>query len=509
MPVLPLIFICLFLAAGPCLAQTPAQMTLSQAESMPSWTVPVLRLVSATHVEPTTGVVISDSGLVMVPADFATIGDEIIVLDGGTDIIRNGRPATITHRFREEGLQVLSVTGLRRTGAGFSAAPLKDGDEIRLSAFPPAEMIAEGAAPLDITTAVAVPDASTRAIIAGQTQLPNVTGPLLDDCGNLVGYSMASGVQSMSTTESPAYLWKQTLNRLMREIQLEPRISDCSQGVGVPAETADKTADEFNPPETEDSAPEPDAEPVEEPTQENVDSEPEVQDEAEDTAQEQAENSLPPEQEEVAGEKALEEMEMLPPFEDDPGLASEAVKPESPSAEDSGAPGWLWLVAAILLIGAGLVLHRYRSRAGDQAEETAQPAKLQPAAVDEQETEAGDTSASLDSRLVISGLLGDGTPFEIGCEVSRQAINLVVGRSHSDLVIDSPAVSRHHASLNGTGESLTISDLGSSNGTSINGVPCLEGETMFIKQGDTIVLGNVRFSYEIRADSAADEQARE
>ena len=62
---------------------------------MPSWTVPVLRLVSATHVEPTTGVVISDSGLVLVPADFATIGDEIIVLDGGTDIIRNGRPAKI------------------------------------------------------------------------------------------------------------------------------------------------------------------------------------------------------------------------------------------------------------------------------------------------------------------------------------------------------------------------------------------------------------------------------
>ena len=104
---------CLLIVAGQCLAQTPAQTTLSQADSMPDWTVPVLRLVSATHVEPTTGVVISDSGLVLVPADFATIGDEIIVLDGGTDIIRNGRPATIIHRFPGEGLQVLSVTGLR------------------------------------------------------------------------------------------------------------------------------------------------------------------------------------------------------------------------------------------------------------------------------------------------------------------------------------------------------------------------------------------------------------
>ena len=56
---------------------------------------------------------------------------------------------------------------------------------------------------------------------------------------------------------------------------------------------------------------------------------------------------------------------------------------------------------------------------------------------------------------------------------------------------------------------LTISDLGSSNGTSINGVPCLEGETMYIQPGDTIILGNARFSYEVRPDSATDSQAQE
>ena len=44
---------------------------------------------------------------------------------------------------------------------------------------------------------------------------------------------------------------------------------------------------------------------------------------------------------------------------------------------------------------------------------------------------------------------------------------------------------------------LTITDLGSSNGTSINGIPCLEGEIMFIEPGDIIILGNARFSYEI------------
>ena len=43
-------------------------------DSMPAWTVPVLRLVSSTHVEPTTGVILSDTGLVLVPADFAGAG---------------------------------------------------------------------------------------------------------------------------------------------------------------------------------------------------------------------------------------------------------------------------------------------------------------------------------------------------------------------------------------------------------------------------------------------------
>ena len=60
-------------------------------------------------------------------------------------------------------------------------------------------------------------------------------------------------------------------------------------------------------------------------------------------------------------------------------------------------------------------------------------------------------------------------------------------------------MSRQHISLNGTRKELTVSDLGSSNGTSINGVPCLEGEIMFIEPGDTLlIMGDARCSLEIR-----------
>jgi pSer/pThr/pTyr-binding forkhead associated (FHA) protein len=52
--------------------------------------------------------------------------------------------------------------------------------------------------------------------------------------------------------------------------------------------------------------------------------------------------------------------------------------------------------------------------------------------------------------------------------------------------------------LNGSYGELTVSDLGSSNGTSINGVPCLEGEIIFMEPGDVLVLGDARCSLEIR-----------
>ena len=59
------------------LAAAALNATAAGAELSP-WVVPVLRLVSATHVEPTTGVVLSSAGLVLVPHDFARIGDEIV-----------------------------------------------------------------------------------------------------------------------------------------------------------------------------------------------------------------------------------------------------------------------------------------------------------------------------------------------------------------------------------------------------------------------------------------------
>jgi hypothetical protein len=176
---------------------------------------------------------------------------------------------------------------------------------------------------------------------------------------------------------------------------------------------------------------------------------------------------------------------------------------DSSAIEEKEKPAWPWLLAALLLIASGIVLHRIRaSKSEEPVEESAQSPAAEWVSDGSDDEDSSDSAPGFDSCLVLSGQLTDGRPVEARCNVSSMAINLLVGRGNADLIIDSPAVSRHHASINGTADSLTISDLGSSNGTSINGIPCLEGETMYINPGDTIILGNVRIHYEVIPASA-------
>ncbi len=474
---------CAWLAGGPglCLGQDPAQTTLSQAESMPDWIVPVLRLVSATHVEPTTGVVISSSGLVLLADDFASTGDEIIVLDGGTDIIRNGRPAKIEHRFPAQGLMILSVESLHRNAVQFTTSELADGDTISLRAFPPAKMIEQGAPPLDVSTTVNILPESKFPVLSSDSVLPNVTGPLIDACGNLAGYSSADGVQSMSTSEATRYHWKSSLLAILRELQIEIIENSCT-----PPTTAPDTPVEAEPEPVVELPDE-----TEKPAEEAVAEEPDAESDDEEVG----------EDEPVPDEESLAELDVLPPFEE---LTDH--EPEEAVAagdEESSAPAWAWLLASVLLLGSAFALHKVRNRETRSQGEKTDADQTPPAQQQDNEDEPAFSAPGLDCLLIIDGILSDGTEFSQSCKVSQKAINIVIGRGNADINIASNAISRKHVCLNGSSEMLTITDLGASNGTSINGIPCLEGETMFIEPEDIIILGNARFSYRI---SAADTQ---
>ncbi len=83
---------------------------------------------------------------------------------------------------------------------------------------------------------------------------------------------------------------------------------------------------------------------------------------------------------------------------------------------------------------------------------------------------------------------------------------IVVGRAvTTDLPVYDPTVSRRHAELFHTAQGLTVRDLGSSNGTFVNGIRVSE---MRVKDGDVVTFGKVAFKLiEILADAPPHAEA--
>lgn len=75
--------------------------------------------------------------------------------------------------------------------------------------------------------------------------------------------------------------------------------------------------------------------------------------------------------------------------------------------------------------------------------------------------------------------------------------NLSVGRlPDCDLVVDDPSVSKHHATLSWdeAQSQAQVTDLGSSNGTTVNGVE-VKSEPRQVKDGDEVCFGEARFLF--------------
>ena len=80
----------------------------------------------------------------------------------------------------------------------------------------------------------------------------------------------------------------------------------------------------------------------------------------------------------------------------------------------------------------------------------------------------------------------------------RSTDELTVGRMPScDLVINDPSVSKEHAKLcwQGRTDSCMVVDLGSMNGTQINGHPLEPHKEFFVEDGDLVRFGDADFAY--------------
>ena len=66
---------------------------------------------------------------------------------------------------------------------------------------------------------------------------------------------------------------------------------------------------------------------------------------------------------------------------------------------------------------------------------------------------------------------------------------MLVGRApHNDIIVEEPGVSRQHAGIRGDRNGYWIQDIGSRNGTYVNGVP-VEGEGQRLRNMDRIEFG--------------------
>ncbi len=99
---------------------------------------------------------------------------------------------------------------------------------------------------------------------------------------------------------------------------------------------------------------------------------------------------------------------------------------------------------------------------------------------------AGSSTAATPTLIVREGL-DAGKRYPISSE-------LVVGREAADVTIPDPEVSRRHATIRPTNGALEIRDLGSENGTRVNGAR-IQAPTI-LKAGDTISIGRTEFLVE-------------
>jgi hypothetical protein len=215
---------------------------------------------------------------------------------------------------------------------------------------------------------------------------------------------------------------------------------------------------------------------------------------------------------EQAAEAPPEELPFaeLPPLERGPYVLDRAVVPDDVAPSRPSA--W-WLAGALLLFATGFGLRRLRKLGAGRSAALPDFGAEAGSEADDATDGAGDLAATKRAeppqayRLVLRGQYADGRELLTAVAVSDKAINVEIGRGATDLVIDSTAVSRRHARLNGTAQALTLTDLGSSNGTSINGVPCMEHEIMYLEPSDSVLLGDVRFTLTLElADSGQRSQ---
>jgi pSer/pThr/pTyr-binding forkhead associated (FHA) protein len=95
---------------------------------------------------------------------------------------------------------------------------------------------------------------------------------------------------------------------------------------------------------------------------------------------------------------------------------------------------------------------------------------------------------------------GDAVGIKVPAELIARTRGVVIGRSaaDSDFVIDSPELSRSHVRLSEKDGILYLEDLGSANGTVLNGLKLKPAQLVALHNGDELELAVSMFAVEFQ-----------
>ncbi len=161
--------------------------------------------------------------------------------------------------------------------------------------------------------------------------------------------------------------------------------------------------------------------------------------------------------------------------------------------------GWIMAIALVGAAGWACVRMIGRRRGGAQAPPSGAPSGAPPVPADATRPLDAYERETVAAAWILSGIDGGGNSVRLVVsegDLARAPEGQVIGRhvDHCELVIDDESLSRRHARLTLKGRRLMIEDLGSTNGTSVDGKPLALRRPVVLKQGATVGLGKVRLS---------------
>ena len=162
------------------------------------------------------------------------------------------------------------------------------------------------------------------------------------------------------------------------------------------------------------------------------------------------------------------------------------------------------LITVVGYRAAGRAKHRAAAASGkaDEAERKAAEAEREAVRAEQAARTARSDLAARDARDRMAGevpgvllevVAGSSLAVKVPGRVIASAEGAVVGRSPftSAVVLDHPEVSRRHFRLSARGSSLLVEDLGSTNGTTLDGVQLQPGEPAPLKDGARLSVGGL------------------